>query len=293
VVNTGANTYFGKTAELVKTAKPKSHQEQIMLAIVKYMMFLGIGALILVAIYAVIIGTGFVSILTFAIIFLMGAVPVALPAVLAIVQSVGAVELSKKGVLVTRLDSIEDAASIDILCLDKTGTITQNKLSVGEIIPFGNITTNEVIMLAGLACQEQSKDTIDTALLEYSRSVNINPEAHTCVSFTPFEPATKRSEAIISSGGKNSKVIKGAPQTIIALCKTLDEASKNNLNQKVEELSQKGYRALGVARSTVDDLENMQFVGLVSLADPPRPDSQNMIGGIRGLGVKTVDADRG
>ena len=122
----------------------------------------------------VIIGTGFVSILTFAIIFLMGAVPVALPAVLAIVQSVGAVELSKKGVLVTRLDSIEDAASIDILCLDKTGTITQNQLSVGEIIPFGDITTNEVIMMAGLACQEQSKDTIDTALLQYSRSINID-----------------------------------------------------------------------------------------------------------------------
>ena len=129
VVNTGANTYFGKTAELVKTARPKSHQEQIMLAIVKYMMYLGIAALILVAIYGVVIGTGFVSILTFAIIFLMGAVPVALPAVLAIVQSVGAVELSKKGVLVTRLDSIEDAASIDILCLDKTGTITQNQLA--------------------------------------------------------------------------------------------------------------------------------------------------------------------
>ena len=165
VVNTGANTYFGKTAELVKTAKPKSHQEQIMLSIVKYMMFLGIVALILVAIYALIIGTGFLSILTFAIIFLMGAVPVALPAVLAIVQSVGAVELSKKGVLVTRLDSIEDAASIDILCLDKTGTITQNQLSVGEVIPFGDITTNEVVMMAGLACQEQSKDTIDTALL--------------------------------------------------------------------------------------------------------------------------------
>ena len=217
VVNTGANTYFGKTAELVKTAKPKSHQEQIMLAIVKYMMFLGIGALILVAIYAVIIGTGILSILTFAIIFLMGAVPVALPAVLAIVQSVGAVELSKKGVLVTRLDSIEDAASIDIFCLDKTGTITQNKLTVGEVIPFGNITKKEVIMMAGLACQEQSKDTIDTALLEYSRSININSEAHTCVSFTPFEPATKRSEAIIASGEKTFRVIKGAPQTVISL----------------------------------------------------------------------------
>ena len=105
-MNTGANTYFGKTAELVKTAKPKSHQEQIMLAIVKYMMYLGIATSILVATYAVVIGTGLISILTFAIIFLMGVVPVALPAVLAIVQSVGAVELSKKGVLVTRLDSI-------------------------------------------------------------------------------------------------------------------------------------------------------------------------------------------
>jgi H+-transporting ATPase len=288
VVNTGANTYFGKTAELVKTAKPKSHQEQIMLAIVKYMMFLGIGALILVAIYAVIIGTGILSILTFAIIFLMGAVPVALPAVLAIVQSVGAVELSKKGVLVTRLDSIEDAASIDILCLDKTGTITQNKLSVGEVIPFGNVTQNDVIMMAGLACQEQSKDTIDTALLEYSRSININPAAHTCVSFTPFEPATKRSEAVIASGENTFRVIKGAPQTVISLCKTLDETSKNNLNHKVEELSQKGYRALGVAKSTVEDLEDIQFVGLISLADPPRHDSKNMIAGMRELGVKPL-----
>ena len=157
VVNTGINTYFGKTAELVKTAKPKSHQEQIMLAIVRYMMFLGIGALVLVAIYAAIMGTGIISILTFAIIFLMGAVPMALPAVLTIVQAVGAMELAKKGVLVTRLDSIEDAASIDILCLDKTGTITENKLSVGEVIPFGNHTQNEVILMASLASQERAR----------------------------------------------------------------------------------------------------------------------------------------
>ncbi|MFZ1913875.1 MAG: HAD-IC family P-type ATPase, partial [Dehalococcoidales bacterium] len=129
---------------------------------------------------------------------------------------------------------------------------------------------------------------IDTALLEYSKSVNIVPESHQCVSFTPFEPATKRSEAIISSDGKNFRVIKGAPQTVMALCKTLDEASKNNLNQRVEKLSRKGYRALGVARSTVDDFDNIQFVGLISLADPPRPDSKNMIDGIRELGIKPL-----
>ena len=288
VVNTAANTYFGKTAELVKTAKPKSHQEQIMMAIVKYMMFLGIGALVLVAAYAAIIGTGILSILTFAVIFLMGAVPVALPAVLTIVQAVGAMELAKKGVLVTRLESIEDAASIDILCLDKTGTITQNKLSVGEVIPFGSHAQNEVIMMAGLACQEQSKDAIDMALLEYSRAIDVKSDSYECVSFTPFEPATKRSEAIVTAGGKHFKVIKGAPQTVIALCRTLDEASKTHVNQKVEELSQKGYRALGVARSAVDDFDNIQLVGLLSLADPPRPDSKGMIESARELGVKPL-----
>jgi H+-transporting ATPase len=288
VVNTGANTYFGKTAELVKLAKPKSHQEQIMLAIVRYMMFLGIGALVIVASYAAVIGTGILSILTFAVIFLMGAVPVALPAVLTIVQAVGAMELARKGVLVTRLDSIEDAASIDILCLDKTGTITQNKLSVGEVITFGNHTQNEVIMMSGLACQEQSKDAIDIALLEYSRAINVNLNSYACVSFTPFEPATKRSEAIVAADGKHFRVIKGAPQIVISLCRALDEATKKNANKKVEELSQKGYRVLAVSKSAVNDFDNIQLVGLLSLADPPRPDSKGMIEGARELGVKTL-----
>jgi H+-transporting ATPase len=288
VINTGANTYFGKTAELVKTARPKSHQEQIMLAVVRYMLFLGIGALVIVGIYGAVTGAGVLSILTLAVIFLMGAVPVALPAVLTIVQSVGAMELAKKGVLVTRLDSIEDAASIDILCLDKTGTITGNKLSVGEVIPFGSHTQNEVVLMAGLACQEQSKDTIDTALFEYARAADTGRESYECVSFTPFEPATKKSEAVISTGGKRFRVIKGAPQTVISLCKTLDELSRQNANQKVEELSRKGYRALAIAVSGNDKPDDLQLAGLVSLADSPRPDSKAMIESARGLGVKPI-----
>jgi len=287
-VNTGANTFFGKTAELVKTAKPKSHQEQIMLAIVRYMMFLGVGALVLVAIYAAIIGTGILSIITFAVIFLMGAVPVALPAVLAIVQAVGAMELAKKGVLVTRLDSIEDAASIDILCLDKTGTITQNKLSVGEVIPFSDYTEPDVVMMAGLACQEQSKDAIDTVLLEYSRARDTNLNSYQCLSYTPFEPSTKRSEAVVSAGDKRFRVIKGAPQTVISLCQGLNEATKIKANQTVEELSLKGYRTLAVARSAEDDIDNIHFVGLLALADPPRPDSKAMIEDARALGIRPI-----
>ncbi len=197
VVNTGANTYFGKTAELVKTSSPKSHQEQIMLAIVRYMMFLGIGALIIVAVYAAAIGTGILPILTFAVIFLMAAIPVALPAVMAIVQSVGAMELARKGVLVTRLDSIEDAASIDVLCLDKTGTITQNELSVGDVLPFATNTKEDVITMASLASQEQGKDAIDAAVLDYTKTASVDLSSYKQVSFTPFEPSTKRSEAVL------------------------------------------------------------------------------------------------
>ena len=288
VVNTGANTYFGKTAELVKIAKPKSHQEQIMLPVVRYMIILGIIALILVASYAAIIGTGILTILTFAVIFLMGAVPVALPAVLTIVQSVGASELAKRGILVTRLDSIEDAASIDILCLDKTGTITQNRLSVGEIIPFAGFNQEDVIIMASLASQEQSKDAIDAAILDHSKSAKIDLRAFKPMSFTPFEPSTKRSEAIVSTAGKSFKVIKGAPQIVVSLCLGLDDATRAKVNQSVDDLSLKGYRTLAIARSGADNIDTIQLVGLLSLADPPRTDSKGMIEGVRNLGVKPL-----
>jgi len=252
------------------------------------MMVLGVIALILVGSYAAIIGAGILSILTFAMIFLMGAVPVALPAVLTIVQSVGATELAKRGVLVTRLDSIEDAASIDVLCLDKTGTITQNRLSIGEVIPFSGFAQEDVMVMASLASQERGKDAIDAAIFEYSRPAKIDPVPFEPVSFTPFEPSAKRSEAIVSLGGKRFKVIKGAPQIVISLCHGLDEAARVKLDQTVEELSFKGYRTLAVAKSGADDLGNIQMVGLLSLADPPRPDSKAMIEGARELGVKPL-----
>jgi H+-transporting ATPase len=287
VVNTGPNTYFGKTAELIKIARPKSHQEQIMLAIVRYMMLLGIGALVLVAAYAAVIGTSILSILTFAVIFLMGAVPVALPAVMTIVQSAGAKELARKGVLVTRLDSMEDAASIDVLCLDKTGTITQNNLSVADVAPLAGYSREEVVVTAGLASQGQGKDAIDTAVLDYVKASNINLNSYQQISFTPFEPSTKRSEAVVTTNDKRFRVVKGAPQTVIALCRGLDTATISKVDQMMEELSLKGYRTLGVAKS-VNDTGNLQFVGLLSLADPPRLDSSDMIQRARELGLRPM-----
>ena len=287
VLNTGANTYFGKTAELVKIAKPKSHQQQIMSAIVKYAMYVSIAALMVVMLDAAL--TRAVDILTivrFALIFLMGSVPVALPAVFAIVLAVGAMQLANQGALVTRLDSIEDAASMEVLCLDKTGTITENKLSVTDPIPFQGSEKGDVAIIARLASKEEVRDVIDLAVIDYAKSLSMSSDEYTQVSFTPFEPATKRSEAIIEHDGKRFRVAKGAPQIMLSLCKVDDETAKN-VNANVESLSKKGYRTLAVAKSADNDLDNLRLVGLLPLADPPRADSKETIGELKRLGVET------
>ena len=290
VVNTGANTYFGKTAELVKTAKPKSHQEEVMMAVVRYMMYLGIAALVLILAYGVImrLEEHIVTILTLAVIFLMGAVPVALPAVLTIVQSVGAMELAKKGALVTRLYSIEDAASIDVLCFDKTGTITQNKLSVAESIPFSGYTNEDVVATAALVSQEEGMDIIDLAVIGYAKSMGVDFTAYKRISHTPFNPSIKRTEAIIEVDTKRFKAIKGAAQIVISMCRGIDKEDMEKANRTIDEFSRKGYRTIAVARSEGNDLDNLKLAGLLSLADPPRPDSKSIIEQAKKLGIKPI-----
>ncbi len=290
VVNTGTNTYFGKTAELVKIAKPKSHQEEVMLAIVKYMMYLGISALTLVLVYGFFMHfrEHIVTVLTLAVIFLMGAVPVALPAVLTIVQAVGAMELVGKGVLVTRLDSIEDAASIDILCLDKTGTITQNRLSITESISFNGFTNKYVIALAASTSREEGMDMIDLAVIEYAKRAGVALQGYNQVSYTPFHPSLKRTEAVLETGGKYLKSVKGAPQVVISMCQGIDKKAVDKAWETIRGFSQKGYRTIAVAGSDSDDPDNLRLVGLLSLADPPRPDSKNMIAEAKQLGIKPM-----
>ncbi len=287
-VNTGAATYFGKTAELVRIARPKSHEEEIMMAIVRYMLYFGLGGLALVAAKALADGTGFLSVLTFAVIFLMGAVPVALPAVLTIVQSVGAAELGRKGILVARLDSIEDAASVDVLCLDKTGTLTANRLSVADVVPFGGYAAEDVVTTAALACQEPPEDDIDAAVLARAAAAGFEPGRYRKVSFSPFDPSTKRSEAVIEAEGRQMRAVKGAPQVVAALACADDRETRDAVERSVDALSRKGERTLAVARSEADDPGRLRLVGLVSLSDPPRPDAAGMIGEVRALGIKPV-----
>lgn len=290
IVNTGASTYFGKTAELVKTAKPKSHQEDVMMAIVRYMMYLGVAALVLILAYGVMmrLEEHVFTMLTLAVIFLMGAVPVALPAVLTIVQSVGALELAKRGALVTRLDSIEDAASIDILCLDKTGTITQNKLSVAESIPFPGFTKENVVITAALASQEEGMDIIDLAIIGYAKRLGVNFSAYKQISFTPFNPTINRTDALIGIGAKRFRAVKGAVQVIISMCRGIDKEDVEKANGIIDGFSRKGFRTIAVARSEGSDLGDLKLAGLLSLADPPRPDSKDMIEQARKLGIKPI-----
>lgn len=288
VVNTGGKTFFGKTAELVRIAQPKSHQKEVMMAIVKYMMYLGIAASVVVSLYALTMHIGILTILTFVVIFLMGAVPVALPAVLTIVQAVGAMELAKKGALVTRLDSIEDAASIDVLYLDKTGTITQNRLTVTDSIPFRGYTKEDVAKIAALASKEEGMDLIDLAVIEYANNTGIDLNAYRQVSYTPFNPSIKRTEAVIESGEKRFKAVKGAAQIVISMCRRIDKEDMEKVNGIIEEFSRKGYRTIAVARSEGDDLDNLKLAGLLSLADPLRPDSKSMIEQAEKLGIKPI-----
>ncbi|MDR3667847.1 MAG: plasma-membrane proton-efflux P-type ATPase [Ignavibacteriaceae bacterium] len=288
VVNTGANTYFGKTAELVKIAKPRSHQQEVMMAIVKYMMYLGIAASILISISALLMHLSILLILTFVVIFLLGAIPVALPAVLTIIQSVGATELAKKGALVTRLDSVEDAASIDIICFDKTGTITQNKLSVVDSIPLSENKKEDVLRIAALTSQSKGMDLIDLAVIGYAEKTGVSFNEYKQVSYTPFDPSTKRTEAIIEAGGNHFRAVKGAAQVIMSLCRDVSRETIDEVNKITDGFSKKGYRTIAVAISEGNDLNNLKLAGLLSLADPPRPDSKSMIDQLRKLGIKPM-----
>lgn len=288
VVNTASNTYFGKTAELVKIAKPKSHQEEIMMAIVKYMMYLGIMASLAVAGYALVMHMSVLLIMTFIVVFLMGAVPVALPAVMTIVQAATGMKLAEEGVLVTRLDSIEDAASISVLCLDKTGTITQNKLAVTDSIPFSGFTKEDVIRSAALASRSEGMDLIDLAIIDYAKSSNVTFNSHRQVDYTPFNPAIKRTEAVVEAAGKKYRVVKGAAQVILSMCKDIDQQTSAEVDKEIAGFSQKGYRTIAVAQSVDGDIDNLKLTGLIPLADPPRPDSKKMIAEIRELGVKPL-----
>jgi len=289
VVNTGMRTYFGKTVELVNIAKPKSKTEEIMFTLSRNVSYIGALLFLIVLGYAAMEDIKPVVLLTFAVLFIGGGIPAALPMMFTISQAKGATDLSKRNILVTKLDSLESAASVEVLCLDKTGTITMNELEVREAVPLGTkFSANEVLALAALASSEGSKDAIDSAVLGAAKAKGASLPGCKQLSYKPFEPATKRAEGVISKKGKKFLVMKGAPQMILSLCKSATKQQKDALAKAVESFSKKGCRALAVACSDFNNFGKLTLAGVIGLGDPLRPDSAETIAALREAGIKPI-----
>jgi len=289
VYGTGANTYFGKTAHLVESAHTVSHFQRAVLKIGDYLIVIAVALVALILVVALFRGDPMLTTLQFALILTIAAVPVAMPAVLSVTMAVGSRNLAKKQAIVTRLSAMEEMAGIDVLCADKTGTLTQNSLTLGEPFCVGGASADEVIRMAALASAAASADAIDSAVLAGVKGTR--PDAATVVHFVPFDPVHKRSEATIRDSNGEFKATKGAPQVIMALCGDLGEA-RPQVDAAIDAFAARGFRSLGVARADGDG--TWKLLGILPLYDPPRPDSKATIEAARAMGVeiKMVTGDQ-
>lgn len=279
---TGANTRFGKTIELVKIAKPKPHINAIITKVMQWLLLI-VGTLLAAAlVLALIRGISILDMLPLMLVLLLGAVPVALTAMFTVCMALGSKELVAQGVLVTRLTAPDDAASMDILFVDKTGTLTQNKLSVAQLLPADGVTAADLLTAGALASNEANHDAIDMAFILAAKAEQLLPGTFMQQSFQPFDPLTRKTSASILAGKEIFTVMKGAFQVIAADCK-LEPAATADWTARVEAFGQEGFRALAVARTSAGEVP--RFLGLVALHDPPRADSPALIREIRGLGI--------
>ncbi len=284
VMLTGAETYFGRTTELVQQARPKLHIEAVVAKVVRWL-FVIVGALLgVVVVLSLIRGAPLIEMIPLILVLLMSAVPVALPVMFTVSMAVGSKELAKRGVLVTRLSAAEDAATMDVLCVDKTGTITMNQLAVTGVIPLEHASESDVLFAGALASQEANQDPIDLAFLAAAKEKRVfdGVPAVTPISFAPFDAKTRRTEAVAEQNGQRLRVTKGAVRTIAQACGQTPAAIET-LEARVAEAALKGYRTLAVARGP--ETGAPALVGLVTLYDPPRPDAKQLIASLRGLGV--------
>ena len=282
VTLTGTNTKFGKTIELVKTAKFKSHIEEVISKVVKWLLLI-VGTLLSAAlIISYLKGINLFEILPLLLVLLLGAVPVALSAMFTVSMALASKELVKQGVLVTRLNAPDDAASMDILCVDKTGTLTMNILAVTKLQSAKDYTEDDVLRYGALASQEANHDSIDMAFINAAKQKNILTAEFVQKSFIPFDAKNRKTEAVIQNGAEEFSVMKGAFNIIAQAC-GLDEKAISDWEANINAFAKEGYRTLAVAR--VNANSKPQFVGLAALHDPPRQDSKNLIQEIENLGV--------
>jgi len=283
VYATGTNTYFGKTAQMVQSAHTVSHFQKAVMKIGDYLIILAVALVALILVIALFRGDKVLTTLEFCLVLLVAAIPVAMPTVLSVTMAVGARLLAKKEAIVTRLSAIEELAGVDVLCSDKTGTLTQNKLTLGDPFTVDGIAPDKVILWAALASRAEDKDTIDLAVIGGVKD-DKELKSYNVLHFMPFDPVHKRTEATVKGAdGKQFYVAKGAPQVILQMATNAGDV-KQAVEKTILDFAGRGYRSLGVARA--DEEGKWKFVGMLPLFDPPREQAKATIASAVQMGVK-------
>jgi H+-transporting ATPase len=280
VTATGMNTFFGKTAKLVETAQTRSHFQKAVLRIGNFLIYITLGLVAVILMVSMFRGNSLVETLLFCLILTVAAIPVALPAVMSVTMAVGASLLARMKAIVSRLVSIEEMAGMDVLCSDKTGTLTKNELTLGDPALFDKTEAKDAIRAAALTCDRNAPDAIDTAILKSSGDKAF--DGVEILKFTPFDPVHKRALAEVHEGDAQYTVAKGAPQAILDLVGG-DDALAKRMDKATDEFAARGYRTLGVART--DASGKWHYLGLLPLFDPPRDDSASTIAEAESLGL--------
>jgi H+-transporting ATPase len=280
VTATGERTKFGRTAELVRTAKVESTQQKVVFRVVRNLAFYNSAIILFLIIYGLAHGESAAQLIPLVLTAILMSIPVALPATFTLAAAIGADSLAKEGVLPTRLSAVDEAATMDVLCADKTGTLTQNDLTVSEILPCEGFDKALVITLAALASSDGGQDPVDMAIRK-SAHENTAPAPYKLADYHPFDPATKMSSAdATDASGKPIRIVKGALAVVAALA-----APDTAAREAGTKLEASGHRVLGVV---VGPANAMRLAGIIALSDPPRSDSAGLITQLHNMGVRVV-----
>jgi H+-transporting ATPase len=291
VTTIGAKSFLGRTTQLVARAKTVSHLQKAVLRIGDTLIVIAVALAIVVEIVSLLRGVNLLTSLQFALVLTIAAIPVAMPTVLSVTMAVGARTLARDKAIVTHLESVEELAGIDVLCSDKTGTLTQNRLVAGEPVALGEASAGDVLLAGVLASRVEDHDPIDDAIFAAKGADGLG-KGFRRTQFVPFDPIRKRTEAtLVAPDGRSQRVSKGAPQAILALCGDAPE-TRQAVDRVITEVAAHGYRALGVARTDGDG--PWVYLGILPLSDPLRPESAEVVASIQSLGVqvKMVTGDQ-
>ncbi|WP_025270707.1 plasma-membrane proton-efflux P-type ATPase [Hippea sp. KM1] len=295
VIATAKDTYFGNTVRLVAKAQKeeKSHFQRMVIRVGDFLIALTVVMIIFILAVGVLRHESFVDLLTFSLILTISAIPVAMPAVLTVTMAIGAVSLAKRQAVVSRLAAIEELAGMDVLCVDKTGTLTKNRMTIADPFVVDGYSVDDLMVYAALASKKENNDPIEIPIFEYIESHGLTDrlKGFACVGFKPFDPVSKRTEAVLKTKRGVVVVSKGAPQVIVSLS-NLSKSELARIEGVVADFASKGFRSLGVAYKNEND-DRFRLVGIIPLYDPPKEDAKQAIeeAKSRGVDVKMITGD--